>query len=80
MKNNTPAKKGKDFGLLPDATDYGEPVTENPNQDCNYQPDGRDQAAWDDKWNFDPNIAHQKPMDGLEATVWELFKGKVNKI
>jgi hypothetical protein len=80
MKDNTPAKKGKDFGLDPNATGYGSPVPENPNQEYNYPPSDRDHAVWEDPCNFDPNIAHRKPMDGLDATVWGLFHGKVNKI
>lgn len=75
---NAPEKKGFDAGLLPVAQKVGPPVEKRPGAGYTMQPADRDQAIWTDSCNFEPNLAHGVPMDGLDATVWELFKGKVN--
>lgn len=72
-------KEGKDCGLMPGAQIDTSPIPKSPNAGYNNQPADRDRAIWTDPCNFDHNLAHYVPMDGLDATVWELFQNKVTK-
>jgi hypothetical protein len=75
---NNPAKKGYDFGLLPEAQKLGKPMVSREGSSYKNLPADRDQVVWNDPCNFETHLAASTPMDGLDATVWELFKGKVN--
>ena len=73
------SKKGFNHGLLPGAVGEGPPVSDQEGQPHNNQPAARDNAVWDDEYNYEAHLANSIPMDGLDATVWCLFHGKTQE-